>query len=94
MAKKRKSIFETATSNEEIKDAALSVQKETLKTGDEKKRSVTPKEKKKTEKEGKLMHLYVDSEHHRQAKINATIRGMKLGEYIQWLIIQDKDNIR
>ncbi len=94
MAKKRKSIFETATSNEEIKDAALSVQKETLKTGDDKNRSVATKEKQKTEKEGKLMHLYVDSEHHKQAKINATVRGMKLGEYIQWLVNQDNNIIR
>lgn len=99
MAKKRKSIFDTTTSNEEIKDAALNVQKETLKGSTIKKYRVDleeeprPVKPKKEEKSGKLMHLYVDSEHHKQAKVNATLRGMKLGAYIEWLIEQDKKNL-
>ena len=105
MAKKRKSIFDTTTSNEEIKDAALNVQKETLKSSPIKKYKVDLEEEethpvhvsiqaKKEEKSGKLMHLYVDGEHHKQAKVNATLRGMKLGAYIEWLIEQDKKSIK
>ena len=91
MAKKRKSIFDTTTSDNEIKDVALSVQKEALQPAKE---VVAPSPKKKREtKERKLMHLYVDNEHHRQAKINATIRGMKLGEYMEWLIDKDRESL-
>jgi len=98
MAKKRKSIFDTDTSNDEIKDAALNVQKETLPSPDKKevrakkKNEATPSSLPKEGKSGKLMHLYVDGNHHKQAKVNATLKGMKLGEYIEWLIEQDKSN--
>lgn len=90
MAKKRKSIFETATSNEEIKNAALNVQKETL-PSKESREEETPKPRK--AKKEKLMHLYVSSRHHRQAKLKAITRGMKLGEYIEWLIVNDKTEL-
>lgn len=75
MAKKRKSIFDTDLAKGDIKKEAQEIEKKAL-TGKEKK------------KEGKLMHLYVDEEHHRQAKIKAVQMGMKLGQYIEWLIEQ------
>jgi predicted HicB family RNase H-like nuclease len=54
------------------------------------------KEAKKVEKKvdgkstGKKMHLYVDEDHHQTAKINAAKRGMKLSEYIEFIIREDK----
>ena len=47
----------------------------------------------KTEKPEKLQIIYVDTSHHTQAKINAAMRGMKLGKYIEYLINQDKNNL-
>ncbi|MEO1262058.1 MAG: hypothetical protein AAFZ15_24855 [Bacteroidota bacterium] len=89
MAKKRKSIFEASTSQTEINQAAKNVQKKTIDDIPVKKDKLPPKK----EKNEKLMHLYVDTMHHRQAKIGATMRGMKLGEYIEWLIDQDKERL-
>lgn len=40
-------------------------------------------------KKEKPQFLYVDKNHHNQAKINAVKRGLKLGEYIEYLIAQD-----
>ena len=96
MAKKRKSIFEAATSQEEVKNAALQVQKEVLGTSQKSKGNQVPSPvQKNVTKKGKekLMHLYVNKTHHTQAKLNATLRGMKLGEYIEWLIAQDKQSL-
>lgn len=47
--------------------------------------------KKKTtlEPSGKRKFLYVDEVHHQQAKINAAMKGMKLQDYIAWLIEGD-----
>lgn len=38
---------------------------------------------------GKRKFLYVDEVHHQSAKINAAMKGMKLQDYIAWLIIND-----
>ena len=40
-------------------------------------------------KKEKPQFLYVDKNHHNQAKINSVKRGLKLGEYIEYLIAQD-----
>lgn len=78
MAKKRTSVFSTETPKEEIAKEAKQIEKKAL----------NPKEEK--PKSGKLMHLYVDEDHHFDAKMKAAKRRMKLGEYIEWLIAQDK----
>lgn len=75
MAKKRASVFNTDTSKQEIEKEAKKIEQIAIEG---------------SEKSGKLMHLYVDEEHHSRAKINAVKRGMKLGEYIEWLIREDK----
>lgn len=43
----------------------------------------------KTTPTGKRKFLYVDEVHHQSAKINAAMKGMKLQDYIAWLIIND-----
>lgn len=43
----------------------------------------------KLEPTGKRKFLYVDEVHHQSAKINAAMKGMKLQDYIAWLIIND-----
>lgn len=50
-----------------------------------------PKRRKtaKLEPTGKRKFLYVDEVHHQSAKINAAMKGMKLQDYIAWLIIND-----
>ena len=90
MAKQRKSIFEVSASQAEISEAAKKAQKEAIDEipGKKDERPTQP-----GGAEEKLMHLYVNIPHHRQAKIGSTLRGMKLGEYIEWLIDQDKGRI-
>lgn len=83
MAKNRKSIFETMKSDKEIRDVAKNVQESTLESIPENKST------KNDEKPEKPMHLYVSKSFHRQAKVNASLRGMKLGAYIEWLINND-----
>lgn len=76
MAKKRASVFSKENiSKQDIEKEAQKIEQ----------KAITGKEK-----PDKLMHLYVDDEHHKKAKINAVTRDMKLGEYIEWLISQDK----
>ena len=87
MAKSRKSIFDSTTSSEQIKKVAQKVQEKTIK--DIPVKESTPPTPPKSDERPKM--LYVDSAHHRQAKINATTRNMKLGEYVEWLIDKDKD---
>ena len=103
MAKRQRSIFESDTPFEEIQTVAKQVQQDTLeqippkekekKTVARKTKKTQPKKIKSVAKEKpkneKPMYLYVDVEHHRKAKINAAVKGMKLGEYIEWLIDQD-----
>jgi predicted HicB family RNase H-like nuclease len=43
-----------------------------------------------TPKMEKLKIVYVDTKHHSQAKAAAALRGMKLMNYIEYLIAQDK----
>jgi|GEM_PF-5850412 hypothetical protein len=86
MAKGRKSIFETMKSDREIQDVARDVQKSSLDDIPIKRKS-TPISKDRD----KSMHLYVGKDFHRQAKVNASLRDMKLGAYIEWLIEQDKN---
>ncbi|MBI1227777.1 MAG: hypothetical protein GC192_21260 [Bacteroidetes bacterium] len=88
MAKKRNSIFDVATSQTEISDAAKKVQKAAIDEIPVKEEVPT-----KTEKDEKPRILYVNGIHHRQAKIGSSLRGMKLGEYIEWLIDQDKGKL-
>ena len=78
MAKKRNSIFNTDTSKQEAEREAKAIEKKAL----------TDKPSKKAKTSGKQMHLYVDEAHHREAKLQALKMGMKLGEYIEWLIEQ------
>lgn len=80
MAKKRKSVFDTDIGKDELNKDAKKVEKEALEPIPD------PDEDKSG---GKLMHLYVDEGHHKQAKIKSVLRGKKLGEYIEWLIDQD-----
>jgi hypothetical protein len=94
MAKQRKSIFDTQTSEKDIKSAAKEVQEKSIDKIPEK-REVIEKTKPKTKpkskkKDEKLMHLYVHETPHTTAKLNAIKRGKKLGEYIEWLINNDK----
>ena len=87
MAKKRKSIFDTPTSSDEINQVAKDVQAKTIEDIPVKNEPSKPKGNEKPK------ILYVDGEHHKQAKLNATNRNMKLGEYIEWLIDQDKKSL-
>ena len=111
MAKKRASIFESGTSEKEIKSAAKKIQEKSIDKIPDKKsveaaEPVRTSEKRttvsKTEEASKpisekkvkkkdTMNLYVGKSHHQTAKFNAFKRGMKLGEYIEWLIDSDKD---
>lgn len=91
MAKKRKSIFDTPASQEEVKNVAKKLQEKTIDEIPAKKK-VVPKPKS-TKKKPNVNILYVDDAHHKQAKIGAVMREMKLGEYIEWLIDQDKNEL-
>ena len=77
MAKERKSAFSTSTPKAEIEKQSKQIEKKVL--GD-----------KKAEKPKRPKHIYVDAEHHQQVKINASIMGMKLSEYVEWLIDQHR----
>lgn len=79
MAKKRKSVFSTDTPKEEVAREAKAIEKKALQGQEEKPQG-----------RAGLKNLYVDHDHHIAAKIRAAQRGMKLGEYIEWLIDQDK----
>lgn len=77
MAKERKSIFSADTSKEEVDKEAKTIERKVLRDK-EKKSNDRPK------------HLYVDSAHHQKAKLQAVQMGMKLNEYVEWLIDQHK----
>ena len=53
------------------------------------KKPIKAKKKATLEPSGKRKFLYVDEVHHQQAKINAAMKGMKLQDYIAWLIEGD-----
>lgn len=71
---------------EEIKEDAP---KEAKKPVAEPKKPSRSRKKKKLEPTGKRKFLYVDEVHHQTAKINAVMKGMKLQDYIAWLIVND-----
>lgn len=75
MAKSRKSVFNTGKPQAEVKREAKQIEKKVL-------GSPTPPQADK----GKRKFLYVNAAHHSIAKQNAAKMGMKLGEYIEFLI--------
>jgi hypothetical protein len=87
MTKNRKSFFDAPSAPQEMKEVAKNLQKETLEDIPSENKKVKKKES--AEVKDKLGHLYVSVAHHRQAKIKSTVRGMKLQEYIGWLIEND-----
>ena len=93
MSKERKSLFEVTASQKEISDAALQVQNETFEPRQIAENGAI-KPTRNVQKEERPKHLYVSSEYHQQSKIHASIRGMKLREYIEWLIEQDKSQLK
>ena len=77
MAKQRKSVFSADTSKQEVDQQAKDIERKVMK-------------EKKPKSDERPKHLYVDSEHHRKAKMQAIQMGMKHGEYVEWLIDQHK----
>ncbi|MGK0388900.1 MAG: hypothetical protein ACI94Y_001633 [Maribacter sp.] len=53
------------------------------------KKPIKTKKKVTLDPSGRRKFLYVDEVHHQQAKINAAMKGMKLQDYIAWLIEGD-----
>ncbi|MCB0669623.1 MAG: hypothetical protein KDC80_27550 [Saprospiraceae bacterium] len=97
MAKTR-SIFDTETTQDEIKAAASEVQNKTIVDP-----PVTPTRKKPTKPakkpkaklakekgQGGYKMLYVDEQHHWDAKLKSASRRMTIIKYIEWLIDQDQ----
>ncbi len=92
MAKNKRSIWDIP--QDEVVQAAKQLQQESIHHIPERElEPVVALETPKTEKPEKLQIIYVDTSHHTQAKINAAMRGMKLGKYIEYLINKDKDNL-
>ena len=91
MTKKRKSVFDVNTSKKEIDDAAIHLQKQTFEKQPHQQREISSTGS--VLKEERPKHLYVSSAFHQQSKIQASMRGMKLREYIEWLIEKDKPQI-
>lgn len=83
MAKSRKSIWDV--SQDEIKQDAHKEQQKAMGGIPEKQEEETT-----APKAEKLKIVYVDTKHHTQAKATAASRGMKLMDYIEYLIEQDK----
>jgi hypothetical protein len=104
MAKNKRSIWDIP--QDEVVQAAKQVQQESIhhipEREEEQVAVVEPNiaaeplaalETPKIEKPEKLQIIYVDTAHHTQAKINAAMRGMKLGKYVEYLINEDKNNL-
>ena len=83
MAKNRKSIWDV--SQDEIRQDAQNEQQKAIGGIPEKQEEATE-----APKAEKLKIIYVDTKHHTQAKTAAAMRGMKLMDYIEYLIEQDK----
>ena len=81
---KRKSIWDV--SQDEIKQDAQKEQQKAMGGIPEKQEE----EEITAPKAEKLKIIYVDTKHHTQAKSTAALRGMKLMDYIEYLIEQDK----
>ncbi|MCG8328580.1 MAG: hypothetical protein MI974_12885 [Chitinophagales bacterium] len=86
MTKPPKSIFESPLSENQLRKDAKQLQQHLLGTEDQ-------THAKSSDKPLKLAHIYVEPSHHKQAKINASIREMTLRDYIGWLITQDKPEV-
>ena len=84
MAKNRKNVSVFDLPQAEIQQAAKQVQDESMLTIPAKKQEIVAE----PPKNDKLKIVYVDAEHHTQAKATAALRGMKLGEYMEYLIEQ------
>lgn len=91
MGKNRKSVFDSMTTSMDIESAAKKVQKESV---DNIPNRSVKEPMVDSANGGKLMHLYVNRSHHKQAKVNASMRDLKLGEYIEWLIGEDVKNLK
>jgi 16S rRNA G966 N2-methylase RsmD len=93
MAKNRKNVSVFDLPQVEIQQAAKQVQEESIATIP---KSITtaPSQQaaviSESAKAEKLKIIYVDLPYHTKAKATAASRGMKLGEYIEHLIEQDK----
>lgn len=74
MAKQRNSVFNTGTTKEEVAKQSKQIEREALGT--------SPDEPKAERRK----FLYVDVPHHKTAKLNAAKMGMKISEYIEFLI--------
>ena len=87
MAKNRKSIWDVP--QDEIIQHAQNEQQKAIGGIPEKVQEETPI----APKTEKLKIIYVDAKHHTQAKMTAAMRGMKLMDYIEYLIEQDKKTL-
>ena len=92
MAKNRKNVSVFDLPQAEIQQAAKLVQDEAIFTIPVQKQEVivAPEPTHEPLKNDKLKIIYVDTNHHAQAKATAAFRGMKLGEYVEYLIEQDR----
>ena len=98
MAKKRSGNILDA-SNEELKNIGKTI----MKKAEEKKEAPAPKPQKKakpkpqvkpkSQEKGRDKMLYVAPEIHKEARIQAARRDMKLKEYITFLILEDIKNM-
>ncbi len=83
---KENSVSETSIEKkEQLKPKATKTKKKTTQS-----KVKTLKALEKDQSNLKRKFLYVDEIHHQKAKVNAAIRGMKLQDYIAWLIENDK----
>ena len=91
MAKNRKNVSVFDLPQAEIQQAAKQVQEESIVTIPEKKQAIIADEPPpEPSKPDKLKIIYVGTTYHAQAKATAAFRGMKLGEYVEYLIEQDR----
>jgi len=96
MAKKRSANILDA-SNEELKNIGKTIMKkaEDKKTPPQPKsqKKEKPKPQAKSKEKGRDKMLYVAPEIHKEARIQAARRDMKLKEYITFLILEDTKNM-
>ncbi len=92
MAKNRKNVSVFDLPQAEIQQAAKQVQEDAILTIPSPKQEtfMTPEPTPESLKNDKLKIIYVDTTHHAQAKATAAFRGLKLGEYVEYLIEQDR----
>jgi hypothetical protein len=93
MAKNRKNVSVFDLPQVEIQQAAKQMQEESIATIPKSIATVPSQQGtiiSESAKVEKLKIIYVDLPYHTKAKATAASRGMKLGEYIEHLIEQDK----